>query len=282
MRDQMRSIVAADRLLDALERSDPGEQERRAEEYSETFVQRAFEDKGALQTQFVRAADYTDEWFSGASGALRAYYVCMARTGPWDYKRNCAGRCGTLTRSDVWERLHADPLATGQRWYCGLGLAECPARYKTTWGMIVEFVLAGKAFYCRAPVCDFHAMDTKAMLIEQKIRHLAVTDPQALFAIIPRVAPVAVGTYFRQVLLPSGQPKEGVFRFDPEVYDEMPEMQWASLYCWAASPDPTPLQPGTAAWRSRMGHAGAASSAASTAAGEDDDESVAWASESEA
>jgi hypothetical protein len=280
MRDQVRSCAAADKYLDALEGDDPTAQEKAAERYDATFVQRAWADKGDLQKQFCRASDYTDEWFNshrnGGTYAMRCYYVCMALTGPWDFRNNVACRCGTLTRTDMWERKFDDPLATGQKWYCG-DTNNCAARYKTKFGMLVEFVMGNQAFYCRAPICDFHAFDAKALLIQEKVAHLALTNPHDLLAHIPKVEPVAVGTHFRQVLRDDGRPKEGVYKFAPDTFDALPEMQWASLYCWATSAEVAPLVPGSAAWRAHLQQAqpaGEGSVVGSTAAGDEDGISV--------
>ena len=70
----------------------------------------AFADKGDEQDAFCYAADYADEWAEN----FRAWYICQANQGAgW-------GTCNTLIESKAWDTLHEDPMATKQRWYCGV------------------------------------------------------------------------------------------------------------------------------------------------------------------
>eukprot|EP00974_Lingulodinium_polyedra_P063392 6120805-Lingulodinium_polyedra.AAC.1 len=58
------------------------------------------------------------------------FYVCFAKTGhDWEDPR-----CKTVIAAAIWDKLHDDRLAVGQRWYC----RRCPARYKTSFGVVVE------------------------------------------------------------------------------------------------------------------------------------------------
>ena len=77
-------------------------------------TQIAFADKGLEKQRFVNAADYSDEWAEG----FRAWYICRANQGEgW-------GSFNTFISSKHWDRFRDDPMATGQRWYCG----NCGAR----------------------------------------------------------------------------------------------------------------------------------------------------------
>eukprot|EP00969_Alexandrium_andersonii_P121186 5357750-Alexandrium_andersonii.AAC.1 len=55
-----------------------------------------------------------------------------------------------MTLSAKWRRLHADPLANKQRWYCNI----CGQGYKTTYGVICEFARGPNqdVLWCRATV----------------------------------------------------------------------------------------------------------------------------------
>eukprot|EP00974_Lingulodinium_polyedra_P107882 10443332-Lingulodinium_polyedra.AAC.1 len=48
-------------------------------------------------------------------------------------------RCRTAVASSIWDRLHEDPLAVGQRRYC----RRCPTRYKMSFGVAAELIFKG-------------------------------------------------------------------------------------------------------------------------------------------
>ena len=73
-------------------------------------VMRGFQDRGDQQAAFRRAADYTDNWFSTPNTQFNVYYVCMSGGAEWP--------CCTVILTKDWARLHDDPLATKQKWYC--------------------------------------------------------------------------------------------------------------------------------------------------------------------
>ena len=107
---------------------------------------RAYSSKGEQQAAFCRAADYADEWFGSFNQKLRVYYVCRAGAAEWP--------CDTLILSKEWHRMHKDPMASKQRWYC----EECDAKYKTKYGVVCELLMGdGNLRYCAAPIpCQVH------------------------------------------------------------------------------------------------------------------------------
>lgn len=92
---------------------------------------------------FIRAADYADEWFNRGQGdnkvSFRVCRVCRSNNSG-------GGQRESETLSACWPRYHADPLAAGQKWYCRL----CGARCATRFGVLVEFRLGWEARFVRA------------------------------------------------------------------------------------------------------------------------------------
>ena len=103
--------------------------------------ERAFESRGEDQRKFVNAADYADGWVDdGAGSQFNVYYICRSDQGAgWP-------NCNTLIESKQWDRLHEDPNATGQRWYC----CNCGAKYRTKFGVLIEWKINGIAHYLLA------------------------------------------------------------------------------------------------------------------------------------
>ncbi len=118
---------------------------------------RAFESLGKERAAAMAyAADYTDEWYRlpGNSGSFRTFYLCGRKWGE--------ERCHTLTVSSLWNRLHQDPIATKQRWYCPV----CQAKYKTTNVVMVELMCNGETSYVKAPFPPDDIADLKAMAVD--------------------------------------------------------------------------------------------------------------------
>ena len=174
-------------------------------------VQRSFlscEDPAAMR----RAADYSDEWFHGATGGFRVYYFCEAG--------GAVHQCLTLTLSDQWDRLHEQPDATGQRWYCPI----CGTRYKTKFGVLCEMLTkeTNIAYYAKAEFPPGTLRDVKCMAIEENFRNCVT--PEELLKALPRVSPRAIGTVFR----PAGPP--GAFRITKSTWESLPKLEWFQLY----------------------------------------------------
>ena len=144
-------------------------------------VRIAFADKGEHQSRFVNAADYADEWAED----FKAWYICHAgQAAGW-------GNCNTLIQSKLWETLHDDPMATGQRWYC----RNCGGKYKTRYGVLIEWKLQGIAHYLLAELPPPHLLDVKGMIIEARFGENCGTAAE-LFELIPTMEPAST-RYFK-------------------------------------------------------------------------------------
>ena len=178
-------------------------------------VWRAFADK-PYQDAWHRAADYSDSFFRAEKSEFNVYYVCLRK---WD----AAGtdRCNTATNSFAWDRLHADPLATKQRWYC----PECGKRYTTTYGVIVELIdrtiTPAVAMYSKAEFPPQDIQDLKALCVQQKLRQ--AKSPKELLDSLPWMS-VADQTHIFT------KSKDGVFRFCNETRENLPQLEWYQLY----------------------------------------------------
>ena len=120
--------------------------------------------------------------------------------------------------SRTWNRLFVDPVKTGQRWYC-----HCGARFATKYGMVIEIVINDKSHWTKATIPDFSLKDAKAMMIEKN--HEMLETPQELLDAIPRVEPMDAEEFMKRK---PGQ--AGTYKFSKEVYDEMTQFEWQSLY----------------------------------------------------
>ena len=159
-----------------------------------------------------RAADYSDQWFKHDTGAFNVYYICKA--GGTDYP------CNTLILSDDWDRLHAEPDAVKQRWYCPV----CHTRYKTKFGVLTEILDVPKAsaYYALAEFPPDGLKDVKMMAIEEKFKHCST--PQELLASLPKIVPWKFGT----LLHPAG-PK-GAWHIDMKQLEGLAHLSWYQLY----------------------------------------------------
>ena len=164
-----------------------------------------------------RAADYTDEWWQEADSCFRAYYVCMAGRGA-DWHTGKPTYCGTLTVSSHWTRMFEDPLADKQRWYC----PECTAKYKASFGYLLELVCGGETLYVRALHHDkICVQDFKAQMVE-RAHGRGVSMGKALLELIPEVHPVGSPWMMKTAL-------EGTYRFDQSVFEKLPLWDWMTF-----------------------------------------------------
>ena len=127
--------------------------------------------------------------------------------------------CGHTIRSDVWDRLHQNMSATGQRWYCSV----CKARYKTAWGVICEIVMPERSLYSTADIPPHSIEDAKRMCVERRFKH--ARTPQELLDMLPRAKPFDNGAFL--------QPKpnlEGVYKFDVALFRTVEKLDWNQLY----------------------------------------------------
>ena len=177
---------------------------------SKAHVQRGF--AGHDQQQLMRnAADYVDDWFETKGGTpFQVFYVCMA--GGTEYP------CCTMILSKHWDRLHkGEAWAKGQRWYCHDG-----HRYMTKFGVLMLLEIGGMCHACRATVPDGDIFDAKMMIIEKNFSHCRT--PEELYNAIPDAVPCDKEKFMRPLSKP------GHYRFDKNIFAEMPVFQWQQLY----------------------------------------------------
>ena len=160
----------------------------------------------------MEAADYTDEWFNTTGRIFRAYYVCLA--GGTDYT------CGTLILSDNWDRLHNDPLALKQRWYCN----TCGAKYMTRYGVLCEMANKNSNIvgYNLAEHPPFELKDVKTMAIQERFKNLKT--PQELYQALPKATPLDRGVFLKPT------EKEGVYRFNVPMFRTIEKFEWDQLF----------------------------------------------------
>ena len=153
----------------------------------------------------------------------------MPTSGSATLTKNCGSNTfagqedsGHATRSlsKEWHRLHDDPTATKQRWYC----LECKARYMTRFGVVCELLMGdGKLRYCKAPIPPQGIMDAKFMSVESIMG--PVQTPKELYDKIPIVTPLAhIGTIQQTS-------QKGHYKFvgDMKMAD-LPELDWEQLF----------------------------------------------------
>ncbi len=143
------------------------------------------------------------------------FYICMAGGSQHP--------CGTAIQSHSWRRLHVDPLATGQRWYC----AKCGGGYKTKMGLLVEICHKGNWYYWHMAFPDPKAWDAKFDLIEQafsKDATKAPKTPEALYDWLVKHNP----TPSTETLL-TKPPFDGHFSLGATALAEMPVLAWSQL-----------------------------------------------------
>ena len=201
-----------------------------------SYKTRAFADRGDDAAAFYRAADYTDEWFNEGGKAFRTYYVCLA--GGTVYT------CGHAIASDVWDRLHNDAVATGQRWYCPV----CNARYRAGWGVLCEIVHPERSLYCLADVPPHSLADAKRMAVERCFAK--ARTPQELLEMLPRAKPFDNGVFLKPLAT-----RDGVYKFDVPLFRSIERFPWMQLYNLSgvvdtaapgSSPGPSKSEPVTA------------------------------------
>ena len=108
-----------------------------------------------------------------------------------------------------WKRLHCDPSAKGQRWYCTV----CHTRYKTTFGILCELWFARDAGtnianYVLAEFPPWELQDAKAMMIERNFAD-ATRTAEDLLAALPRTTPMDQGAFMQPV-----GTEAGAYKFD--------------------------------------------------------------------
>jgi hypothetical protein len=185
--------------------------------------------KGEDQAAYLMAASYSDMWTQvrGAGGELvggiSSWYVCLAQTGytatgggGWS---TCA--CLRVTPSKDWGTKHANPMATGQAWYC-----KCNARYRAGWGQLVEIVRLNRRSgqleysYVKADVPSWDIEDVRAMHLEDTMKVSSAAD---LYAQIRRVEPTLTSIIIRD----SEQCTKVV---DAATWQSIPTFRWVEVF----------------------------------------------------
>ena len=141
----------------------------------------------------------------------------MAGGGEWP--------CRTAISSKLWARLFADPMKTGQRWYCKV----CTARYRAKFGVLIEIIRGDKALYCKADCPDDHVKDAKAMIIERNTQAAGHRTPEELYRALPVMRPMDRG----DLLTATGA--TGHFTIDKEAWSLMPTLKWTVIFALATT-----------------------------------------------
>ena len=167
---------------------------------------------GATRDLMDFAADYTDDWFDVGEGSarvsFRALYKCDRKWGD--------EVCHTFIASSCWKRRFAEPLSPNQRWYCTV----CGARYKTTSGVLLQFIQNGKEMFSRA---SFPPQCLRQVKFASVQRTFKAMTPDELLDIIPeaQMAESAVVTRHPTLI--------GTYTYNAEALNQLPEFNWSRL-----------------------------------------------------
>ncbi len=192
------------------------------------------EPNSEMHWRYMQAAQYSDEWVELKSGGARrnktvgrftSYYIC--RSGS-TMSGSLAEKCWSIIPSKDWMTRFDDPLASKQRWYCPC----CSAKYKATWGMLIEILADGQVVYVLADCPDTNCEDVRAMYLEAKHKP---KDPEDLYEKVKHVMP------FTTNLIRKMNPNEQydtsrpfnprVYKFtDPDVLETIPKFSWHQIF----------------------------------------------------
>ena len=168
------------------------------------------------QDKWIGASQYSDEWCRSVdeSGNLVAYFrmfwICLAGKS--------AGRCLHITESKKWLRLHDDPLANSQRWYC----QYCQARYKAGWGVVLEIRSPCGLHFVKASIPDDYLWDVQSLHTEATIN---ARSAQELYERVPVCPPTVC-----EVIAPVNA-DSGLYRVVSEAaYDTLPTFPWYQVF----------------------------------------------------
>ena len=187
----------------------------------------AFADKGELQGNWCRAADYDDNWVTTYDtngrirSALRCWWICLSG--------GTSSPCGTLHLAKVWRRLKEDdPEASGQRWYCRC----CSAKYRPSFGTLAEVHVRGTPYWLLAEEPG-EFRDIKHMRVD--CDHADATSSRDLYNRIMNVHPVT-GAVMRPVTSAEvwGGSVEGVYKITALAeLQRLPRFKWSELVTYA-------------------------------------------------
>ena len=89
------------------------------------------------------------------------HFSCFSSTA-----KVCQERCNTLAASSRWLRKQADPLAYKQVWYCPV----CNARYRTTFGVLLQMISDGEERFVRATFPEHGLQQVKWSSVQRTYR----------------------------------------------------------------------------------------------------------------
>ncbi|KAI4253179.1 MAG: hypothetical protein L6R35_007566 [Caloplaca aegaea] len=218
--DMLNSVATSERLEEWIKNNPECSNEEAAEQLAnegDAILKKLLHEQSAFrsfaghseQGRMQAAADYSDVWCETANTAFRCYYICRAGHADWP--------CNTAMASKKWDIFHSDPMASKQRWYCKF----CNSRYKTKFGVLVELKVHDEVMYVLADLPPDDLKDAKWMQIERRFK--AFDTPQALYDALPEIQPLDTTHFFKEIA-------EGVFRFDGQLFEKIPKLEWYQLY----------------------------------------------------
>ena len=98
----------------------------------------------------------------------------------------------------------------------------CHAKYKTTNGVLIEWIINGKAHICRADFPPAYIENVRDGL--SLLRNRNAVSPAALLDAIPASWPRSTS------LVPLTGPGEGWYKYDPDELAHVPCCNWASFF----------------------------------------------------
>jgi len=190
----------------------------------------AFEDmvdQCAYIIGYIMTASYSDSWAEirdkngKLTGGVNSWYICQAKTGPWEDVKGAYTPCYRIMESKKWDKKHDDPLLTDQCLYC-----SCGAKLKLTWGQIVETsslnlnTLVMEKIYMKSGVPSWDVEGLRAMEMEENLAPRCTRD------IYDKVQAVKVALSAFIVV-----DAQGHHRLDgKEIYQSLPEFKWSQIY----------------------------------------------------
>ena len=189
------------------------------------------------------ACSFSDCWTQIMSrdgklqGGICSYYPCLGQTpdympapGVWGKKA-----CGRVLPSKRWNRLYAEALAAGQRYYC-----DCGKKHQAGWGQLVEVKRRNEhgvleMFHMRSDVPPWDAEDVRAMYIEDHIKAESAND---LFNKIRTIEPTPCELVSEDPTLP------GVLMLrSQQDFEALPLWSWWEIFTMVGATPPKWAKP---------------------------------------
>ncbi len=182
------------------------------------------------QHSWIMASSFSDSWTEirgrdgQVQGGICSYYPCLGQTrdierpgGVW-----VKAACARVLASKRWNRLHADELAAGQRYYC-----DCGKKHQAGWGQLVEIKRMNERgvlemFHMRAEVPPWDVEDVRAMYIEDTIK---ADNAHDLFNKIRTVEPTTC-----ELVVPDPTLPGVVMLRSQAAYEALPWWSWWEIF----------------------------------------------------